>query len=275
MEPNQVLEGDCLELLKTLPDSSVGMFLCDLPYGCTACHWDKRIDIDALWGQVKRLLQPKRAAVFTATQPFTTDLICSNRDWFKYCWVWDKVNRFSGHLNAKREPLRVYEDILIFGEKRPDFYPQYRQGKGYNVKTCSFSKAYGSQRSVTYRSDGSQYSPINLLRIPGDTKAEGQINSTQKPVALFEYLIRTYTNPGDIVVDPTAGSMTTAIAAINTGRGYICMEKDPEEYRKGLQRVEEHLTAPRQISLLEPTPEPQAAPTPAKQQLSIFDLVAS
>lgn len=266
---NKILNGDCLDVLPEIDNCSVNMFLCDLPYGLTACHWDKRLDLNALWVEIKRLLMPKGAVVFTSAQPFTTDLINSNRNWFKYCWVWNKVNRLSGFLNAKKQPLRVIEDILVFYPKQSVFNPVMQTGKGYNVKTCAFSKNYGAQKSTSRFSDGSNYYPSNLINIPGDTKSEGQLNSTQKPVALFEYLIYTYTNPGDLVVDPTAGSMTTAISAINMGRNYVCIEKDPDEYTKGLCRVQAHIHNPIQGDLF--SKPMHSSDVDTTFQFSIFD----
>ena len=261
----KVIQGDCLEVMRDLPDQSIGMVLADLPYGVTACHWDKVIDLDAMWVQFKRLIQPKRACVFTATQPFTTDLICSNRAWFKYCWVWEKS---IGHnfLQAKHQPLRKHEDVVVFAETAPFYSPQMERGTPYTDKPRKRTHRVVDSTipNLGIVNNGTRY-PSSVLRIAhGNNNA---IHPTQKPVALFEYLIRTYTNPGDVVLDPTAGSMTTAIAAMNTGRGYVCIEKDPDEYRKGLDRVQAHIAKPQQISLLEQTP---ALPTEAQIQLSLM-----
>ena len=263
----KVIQGDCLELMRGLPDQSIGMVLADLPYGVTACHWDKVIDLAAMWVQFKRLIQPKRACVFTATQPFTTDLICSNRDWFKYSMVWAKSHS-SGHLTCKVKPLQQHEDILIFGEEGALLYnpqttkrrPWEKVGKRSKLTTCYNKANVKSERTIA---EDEAY-PRSITYFPHDL--DRGIHPTQKPVALFEYLIRTYTNPGDVVLDPTAGSMTTAIAAMNTGRGYVCIEKDPDEYRKGLWRVQAHIAKPQQISLLEQTP---TLPTEAQIQLSL------
>jgi len=271
---NQILQGDCLEVMQTIPDQSIGMVLADLPYGVTACHWDKVIDLAAMWVHFKRLIQPRRALVFTATQPFTTDLICSNRDWFKYCWVWRK-NRGTNFASTKYQPMREHEDILVFSNSSTLYNPvavrRAESGRSramYAVNPSNTGKraAYGGiveTQSRTLNPDSR--CPSSVL----DFNTEVGLHPTQKPVALFEYLIRTYTNPGDVVLDPTAGSMTTAIACLNTGRGYICIEKDPDEYRKGLARVETHLAKPVQFNLLEPTPPLPAAAT--VQQTTIFD----
>jgi site-specific DNA-methyltransferase (adenine-specific) len=268
---NQILQGDCLEVMQTLPDQSIGLVLADLPYGVTACHWDTVIDLAAMWVELKRLIQPKRALVFTATQPFTTDLICSNRDWFKYCWVWEK-SQATGHLDARRKPMRTHEDLVVFAEAMPLYHPQERvipkdkiRKQGHRSQRGCYGSFDFSAPRLTSLDVGF---PKTILEFPSVNSGHS-IHPTQKPVTLFEYLIRTYTNPGDVVLDPTAGSMTTAIACLNTGRGYICIEKDPDEYRKGLARVEAHLAKPQQFNLLEPTP---ALPDRATvEQGTIFD----
>ena len=269
----KVIQGDCLEVMRGLPDQSIGMVLADLPYGVNACHWDKVIDLDAMWVQFKRLIQPKRACVFTATQPFTIDLICSNRKWFRYEWIWEKDNG-ANFGSAKFRPLSYHENVLIFSKKGEIYNPQmWDAGKPSNVGgKCAPLSGGLSVFSTNYEHHPSRLSndrfPKSIVKINRPKHNDGQnlIHPTQKPVALFEYLIRTYTNPGDVVLDPTAGSMTTAIAAMNTGRGYVCIEKDPDEYRKGLGRIQAHLAKPQQISLLEQTP---ALPTEAQIQLSL------
>lgn len=273
----QIIQGDCLEVLPTLPDHSVGMILTDLPYGVTACEWDKVIDLDALWVQFKRLIQPKRAIVLTATQPFTTDLINSNRKWFRYEDIWEKSKPI-GFLDANRRPLRTHENILVFCESQCEVYnpqksiidPKFVDRRKTFTVLADDTKTYGKrQAKAKTKDDGTRY-PTSVVKVASEWEEE--MHPTQKPVALFEYLIRTYSNPGDVVLDCTAGSMTTAIAAINTGREYICIEKDPDYHAKGLQRVQEHLAKPKQIDLFS---QPQPAPEPeVKQQLDIFGLTA-
>ena len=283
---NQIIKGDCLEVMRGLSDQSIGMVLADLPYAVTACSWDLIIDPPKMWAEFERLIQPDRAMVLTATQPFTSLLVSSNLKSFKYDWVWCK-SRATDFVRAKLKPMGGHESVLVFslasvanGAKQNMLYNP--QGLYHVGKTC---KNGGGGVGFIGRNK-ENLGPNNKLHQPTYTQEKagypntklffdseiGTTHPTQKPVALFEYLIRTYTNPGDVVLDPTAGSMTTAIAALNTGRGYICIEKDPDEYRKGLQRVEEHLAKPQQFNLLEPTPSLPAAAT--VQQTTIFDALS-
>jgi site-specific DNA-methyltransferase (adenine-specific) len=273
--PNQIIQGDCLKVMAGLEDNSVGMVFADLPYGVTACHWDKVIDLAAMWVQFKRLIQAKRACVFTATQPFTTDLICSNRDWFRYEWIWEK-NYGTNFASTRYQPMKQHENVLVFGRGTLLYNPQRikrtesgisRAKYPVNPSNTGKRKFIGLEKETIIRPPRNDDTrcPSSVLKFNMETGR----HPTQKPVALVEYLIRTYTNPGDVVLDPTCGSGTTAIAAMNTGRGYICIEKDPDEYRKGLARVEEHLAKPVQFDLLDSAPAiARAAPPP---QLSIFD----
>ena len=266
MELNQVLEGDCLELLKQLPDNSVGMFLCDLPYAVTACSWDSVIDLPSMWAEMERLIKPDRAMVFTATQPFTSVLVSSNLKRFKYDWVWCK-SRATDFIRAKLKPMGGHESVLVFSLAS---VANGGGGVGFLGRNKGNLGANSKLHRETYKQEVSGYPNTKLFF--GSEFAT--VHPTQKPVTLFEYLIRTYTNPGDIVVDPTAGSMTTAIAAINTGRGYICMEKDPEEYAKGLRRIESHIAKPAQLNLLEPDCRAAPQEIPRVSQLSLLDLAS-
>lgn len=234
--------GDCLEVMKRIPDGSVDMILCDLPYGTTQNKWDSVIPFADLWTHYNRVIKKNGAIILTSAQPFTTALIASNYPMFKYCWLWDKVNRISGHLNSKKQPLRVTEDICVFYEGQPTYNPQMVPGTPYKATSKGRkSDNYGKQvDEVTTINDGSYY-PRNLLAIPGDERGTvGRIHPTQKPVALFEYLVKTYTLPGDTVLDNCIGSGTTAIAAINTGRRFIGIEQDPGIHRKAVDRVRNH-----------------------------------
>ena len=218
-----------------IQDGSVDMVLCDLPYGTTECSWDSVIPFDQLWAHYKRVCKPTAAIVLTAHQPFTTELINSNRKMFRYCWVWIKSG-VTGFGNAKKQPLRAYEDVVVFYQKQPDYKPlgivkldkPKRQGHpGAFMGRTGFRQGY----ETTW----TNY-PRNILTFA----SERGFHPTQKPVALFEYLIRTYTNPGELVLDNCMGSGTTAIAAINTGRDYIGFETDEVYYRTATERIAGH-----------------------------------
>lgn len=229
--------GDCLKVMPTIADHSIDLILCDLPYGLVDCKWDSVIPFEPLWEQYKRIIKPNGAIVLTASQPFTSALIMSNPKWFKYEWIWEKENG-TGHLNAKKLPLKSHENIVVFGNKRLVYYPQMRQGKPYTTSARSTSSnTYGIKKKIITVNDGTRY-PLTVLKFPRD---KTKFHPTQKPVALFEYLIKTYTNEGDLVLDNCIGSGTTAIAAINTNRNWIGIEKDQTYYEKALERITAHI----------------------------------
>jgi site-specific DNA-methyltransferase (adenine-specific) len=235
-----VLLGDCLELMKGLPDASVDMVMCDLPYGTTVCAWDSVIPFDALWEQYRRIAKPNAAIVLTACQPFTTALIASNLKNFRYSLVWDKVNKYTGALNANRMPLRRHEDVAVFYRALPTFNKQYREGKPFK---STQTKGHGEHtehgntgNSHTTVNDG-RHNPCSIIQIAGDNKKELGLHPTQKPVALMEYLVRTYTNEGDTVLDNCMGSGTTGVACANTGRRFIGMERDPDYFKIASDRI--------------------------------------
>lgn len=221
---NVILNGDCLQLMKDIPAGSVDMVLCDLPYGTTQNKWDSIIDLPSLWLQYRRVIKPNGAIVLTAAQPFTSLLICSNLHQFKYSWIWEK-DIPTGHLNAKKQPLRLFEDVCVFSTKTHNYFPQ---DLVYSPKINTRYKIgdnYGKSGNSNF-SEFSNY-PKNIIR----TNRETGLHPTQKPVALFEYLIKTYTQPGALVLDNCAGSGTTGIACRNTGRDYILIEKELEYYQ--------------------------------------------
>jgi site-specific DNA-methyltransferase (adenine-specific) len=232
--------GDCLELMRSIPDGSVDMVLCDLPYGTTACKWDVIIPFEALWREYWRICKPNAAVILTASQPFTSALIMSDAVNFRYCWVWDKVNRYTGALLANKMPLKRHEDIAVFYKKLPVYNKQYREGKAYTRKRGGHKTGMGEfttrdiERVDTVNTG--QHNPCSVLEIKGDEGQKG-VHPTQKPVALFDYLIRTYTNPGDLVLDNCSGSGTTAVAAQAAGRRWLCIEKDPAYYYASCGRV--------------------------------------
>lgn len=233
---------DCFDAMREIPDGVIDMVLCDLPYGTTQNKWDSVLPLDKLWAEYWRVCKSNAAIVLTAAQPFTSFVIVQQIENYKYAWVWDKVNRPTGHLNSKIQPMRQTEDILLFYKEQPTYNPQMVQGKPYKATGSKKSDNYGSQITTTTNcEDGMRY-PRNLLAIKADERGEhGRVHPTQKPVALFEYLIKTYTNENELVLDNTAGSGTTAIAAINTNRKWVCIEKEKEYYDKALDRIENHV----------------------------------
>lgn len=233
----ELMQGDCLEEMKKISDGSVDMILCDLPYGTTACAWDSVIPFDAMWAHYRRIAKHSAAIVLTCAQPFTSALIASNFKEFKYCWVWDKVNRYTGLLNANRMPLRRHEDVCVFYKKQPTYNKQYREGKPYVAKRSGEYAGYGAYKAVDGSNDG-RHNPCTILPIVADNKKENGLHPTQKPVALMEYLIRTYTNPSDTVLDNCMGSGTTGVACVNTVRNFIGIEQDENYFSIAKERIE-------------------------------------
>lgn len=226
------LKGDCLEQMASLADSSVDMVLCDLPYGTTACAWDAVIPFEPFWQEVWRLLSARSAAVLTGAQPFTAALIMSQANRFKYCWDWDKV-RPAGHLVAKKRPMQQTEQVCVFGKGAVNYFPQMeRRETPISGKEGKRTEIMGGE-STGYSAVYTHKYPTTLRRFNKDRG----FHPTQKPVALFEYLIRTYTEPGAVVLDMTAGSGTTAIAAERAGRRWVCIERDEEYYWRAVARV--------------------------------------
>ena len=230
--------GDCLEMMGEIEDGSVDMVLCDPPYGTTACKWDAVIPFEPMWAAVKRVLKPNGAAVFTASQPFTSALVMSNIRDFKYSWVWDKVNGVRNHLNAKKQPMRVKEDVCVFYSAQSVYNPQMREGGYVSRKTRPGQSAgFGKVSGTDAGREISALYPVDVLRIPSHDP-NNSVHPTQKPVALMEYLIRTYTNEGETVLDFTMGSGTTGVACVNTGRNFIGIERDPGYFEIAKKRIE-------------------------------------
>jgi len=236
--------GDCLERMVEIPDGSIDMILCDLPYGTTQNKWDSVIPFDALWSHYWRIAKPNAAVVLTAAQPFTSALVMSQIERFKYDWIWRKSHA-TGHLNANRMPMREHEHVTVFARNTPIYNAQKflkdktkvrPEKKGAQTKTSS----YGQNDPNAPRTDENTIGfPKSVIEF-GSAKTEGKPqHPTQKPVALFEYLIRTYTNEGDTVLDNCAGSGTAAIAAEQSGRNWICIERDPTYYCAAVARVVE------------------------------------
>ena len=229
-----LLQGDCLEIMPTLPAASVDLVLCDLPYGTTQNKWDAVIPFAPLWAEYSRVCGGP--VVLNAAQPFTSALVMSNLKAFKYQLVWDKVNRYTGFLDAKRRPLRRHEDLCVFGDGT--YNPQMASGAPYVAKRSGKSvESYNAYKVQDGINTGTRY-PHSILSFPADVKKEMGKHPTQKPVALMEYLIRTYTNPGDTVLDNCMGSGTTGVACVNTGRSFIGIEKDPAYFAIAKERIE-------------------------------------
>lgn len=243
----QIHTGDCLDLLPSLPDGSVDLILADLPYGTTRNRWDSVIDLPSLWAQYTRVIKPNGAIVLTAAQPFTSVLTVSNLRWFKYEWIWSKTIG-SGQLNAKRQPLRTHESVLVFYNKQPTYNAQMTEGAPYRARRAGSSwagRGYNDQRDHEVHNTGTRV-PKSVLHVPNPRIRGG--HPTQKPVPLFEYLIRTYTNPGEVVLDNVVGSGTTAVAALRTGRAFIGMELDPDYVTMARARVAAEQDTSRTVS---------------------------
>jgi site-specific DNA-methyltransferase (adenine-specific) len=233
----QLYNGDCLEIMKDIPDGSIDMVLTDPPYGTTACEWDSIIPLEPMWEQLKRIIKPNGPIVMTASQPFTTTLIASNMKMFKYCWVWEKDQGVNFQL-AKKQPLKIHEDICVFYSSQPTYNPQGLQdceiiksnkGKGGTLEHCS---SEGKRKHYMQTKKGYPRTIQKFLRDRG-------LHPTQKPVALMEYLIKTYTNEGETVLDFTMGSGTTGVACVNTNRNFIGIELDPTYFEIAKRRIED------------------------------------
>ena len=236
-----LMQGDCLERMKEIPDGYLDLVLTDPPYGTTDCKWDSVIPFEPMWEQVWRVLKPNGAAVFTASQPFTSALVMSQVKRFKTSWVWNK-KQSGGFATAKYHPLKITEDVLVFGKNRVNYNPQMRIGpmrkKGGSKKKNEIQSGLKSE----YVKENNEYYPTNIIEIVNPRL--GTVHPTQKPVALMEYLIRTYTNEGETVLDFTMGSGTTGVAALRSGRKFLGIEKDPDYFRVAQNRINEGRPAP-------------------------------
>lgn len=241
---NKIIHGDCLEVMKYIADGSIDMILCDLPYGTTACKWDTVIPFGALWEQYKRIIKPTGVIALTGSQPFTSMLIMSNIKWFKYELIWEK-NRATGFFNANNKPLRAHENIVVFSSAgmahgstfMMQYNPQMTKGKPYIKKNKSCPEVCSGRkvRTDTFNISGDRY-PKSILRF---SRQDQGLHPTQKPVDLFEWLIKTYSNEGETVLDNCIGSGTTAVACILTGRNFIGIEQDAKYHAIACKRVQE------------------------------------
>ncbi|MCI9597243.1 MAG: site-specific DNA-methyltransferase [Firmicutes bacterium] len=225
---NQLFEGDCLEYMNRIPDESVDMILCDLPYGMTQNEWDCYIPLDELWKQYNRIIKPNGAIVLTSNGIFTAKLILSQPNIYKYKWVWEK-SKPTNFLNAKKQPLRKHEDVCVFYKKQPTYHPQMTEGTPYDkgIRKNQLCGNYGDFDPVHVASEGKRY-PTDIIYVKTAESEGAVLHPTQKPIELGRYMIRTYTNPGDIVLDNTFGSGSFLVAALIEGRNFIGIEKNED-----------------------------------------------
>ena len=241
-ENYQLMFGDCLERMKEIPDGSVDLILTDPPYGTTQNKWDSVINLEDMWKEVWRVLKPNGACVLFSAQPYTSVLVTSQIKFYKYEWVWVK-NLKTGNLNARRMPMGGHETLQVFYKKPPTYNPQKRKrttevksGNKFNSKTAN----YGSQRDEYLDRQSDEISPDTaLLQFKCVHNSSGKVHPTQKPVALLEYLIKTYTNEGEVVLDFTAGSFSTGVASLNTNRKFLGIEMNEGYFNIGVKRMQE------------------------------------
>ena len=244
IELNKIYNEDCLEGMKKIPNGSIDMILCDLPYGTTACKWDTIIPFKPLWEQYERVIKDNGAIVLTASQPFTSALIMSNIKMYRYNWVYEK-NKSSNFMLAKKQPLKNFEDVCVFYKKQPTYIPQMEwvgvkdKRKTINQKK-RYSELHGSEITSYSHSKDNGWRYPKAVKLFNNADTRNVVHPTQKPVALFEYLIKTYTNEGETVLDNCMGSGTTAIACLNSERNFIGFELNEEYYNMSLKRISEN-----------------------------------
>ena len=240
----QLIHGDCLEKMADIADGSVDMILCDLPYGTTDCKWDSTIPLGVLWSEYRRVTKPHAAIVLHAMQPFTTDLIASNREWFRYTWIWKK-SKATGFFNAAIQPLRQHEEVVVFYKSKPRYNPQFTNAAPEKIdrrntvntsviKDGVYDRSGRTCKTNARKPDTGKRYPTSVIEFPVEGKKD---HPTQKPVALMEYLIRTYTQEGETVLDNCMGSGTTGVACINTGRKFIGIERDEKYFQIATDRI--------------------------------------
>lgn len=240
-----VFHGDCLEIMKSIPDRSVDMILCDLPYGTTACKWDVMIPFDKLWTEYKRIIKKGGAIVLFGTEPFSSHLRISNLEDYKYDWVWDKVTA-RGHLVAKKRPMQQTETISVFCRGATNYFPimtkrpldKIKVSKEY-ARTDIVGGGKQHEKNIKLKTYDEWY-PKNIITFSGANTSNEKLHPTQKPIPLLEYLIKTYSNENELVLDNCAGSGSTAIACINTNRNYILIEKEQKYFDIINERIDKH-----------------------------------
>lgn len=238
----QLYQGDCLEVMKNIPDKSVDLVLTDPPYGTTACKWDSVIPLEPMWKELKRIIKKNGAIVLFGAEPFSSQLRLSNLDWFKYDWIWEK-SKCGSAFTSKYRPQSKHEIISVFGKGRVNYYPQMEEGEPYKRtrKVNNGDKPNNHKLGVTSESEtvntGYRY-PSTVQFFQQRWRRQDQVHPTQKPVALMEYLIKTYSNEGDVVLDFCAGSGTTGVAAKNLNRDFIGIEMDEGYFKVAKERIE-------------------------------------
>lgn len=231
-----LLQGDCLELMKGIPDGSIDLILCDLPYGTTACKWDTVIPFEPLWKQYNRIIKDNGAIALFGSEPFATELRHSNLKMFKYDWIWEK-EQGANFMLCKYQPYKVHEIISIFSKKTHIYLPQMTEGSPYISGKGTSGAITRNVVKVQTKNNGTRY-PRSVQKFNTE-KSKGSFHPTQKPVSLLEYLVKTYTNEGDVVLDNCMGSGSTGVACINTGRKFIGMELDKRYFDIAVNRIAE------------------------------------
>lgn len=238
MKENQIYLGDCLDVMSKIKDESISLIFADLPYGTTACKWDIKIPFDKLWEQFHRIIKKDGNMVFTASQPFTSVLVASNIKNFRYEFIWEK-SQGTNPMVAKKQILKKHENVLVFYKKHGVYNPQMTEGKpykGFSSDTATIGEVYNKGRSFHRENKGTRY-PTSIIHFP----REYGLHPTQKPLPLMEYIVKTFSNEDDLVLDPTCGSGTTLLACKNTNRCYIGIEKEEEYYKKSIKRLEDDI----------------------------------
>lgn len=231
---NRLFKGDCIDVMKSFPDNSIDMVLCDLPYGTTQNKWDSVVPLDELWREYRRIVKDNGAIVLTSHGLFTARLMLSNIEEFKYKWIWIK-SKSTNFLNSKLQPLRKYEEVCVFYKQQPFYNPQMMNGESYDkgIRKDQLSGSYGDFNPVRVKSNGERY-PVDLIYFK-TAESEGKVyHPTQKPIELGRYLVRTYSNKGDLILDNTFGSGSFLVAALEEGRNFVGIEKneDTEQFKK-------------------------------------------
>jgi site-specific DNA-methyltransferase (adenine-specific) len=249
--------GDCLELMKEIPDKSIDFICCDPPYGTTSIKWDEVLNFNEMWDQYSRIIKPKGIICIFGSQPFSSQLICSKIEWFKYELVWNK-NKCGSPGLAKYRPMKTHENVLIFAKNSGGTYnPQMEKGEPYSRTSKNpegyvgrkNDHGYGLKPRKSFSNEGTRY-PKSILNISRDFSAQQQVHPTQKPVPLIEWLVKTYSNEGETVLDNCMGSGTTGVACMNTHRNFIGIEMDPQYYEIAKERIESA------VPLQEPAQDP-------------------